>query len=342
MRRVALLRPHQLLHPKSSVSRENLSVGRRLGATVIALAAIVTLGVVCATHVHDIGRAFTDVPAWALASAVALHLATLALRSEAWRMTLPCDGRRLPRRTVHLANAGAFLAGTLSSHATLPARVALLKRFAGARAPGSGQICVADVPILALELCMTALVLAVGVTAGSGPWWAAPGALGLALVVLVGARMAPELFARRQIFRGLAALADRRRRRALAALVASLVALTLARVSLVLSVCGLPHGVAEVATVFVAMGVFGLLPIGPGASPGATLAAFGGESVGAAVAAGLMLSASSIVAVAAYVPLVVLGGRLRGRAGDRLTRRGRAGRAAASTSRSRGRPSPAP
>jgi len=264
-----------------------------------------------------------------------LHLVTLALRSEAWRMTLPvAGGERLPRRTVHLANSGAFLAGALQSHATLPARVALLKRFAGSRAPGPGQICVADVPILALELCATTLVLAAAVVAGRGAWWMAPAALGLGLGVLIAARLAPALFAQRPILSGLAVLADRRRRGALVALMATIVGATLARVAIVLAVCGLPHGVADVASVFVAMGVFGLLPIGPGASPGATLAAFGTAAVGASVAAGLMLGASSIVAVLVYAPLVALAAR--------VTSPDRAGRAAASTSRSPERPVPAP
>ena len=197
---------------------------QRLGATVIAL---VTLAIVCglgAAHAGEIAGAFADVPPWAAAAVVGLHLVTLALRSEAWRMTLPvAGGERLPHRTVHLANSGAFLAGALQSHATLPARVALLKRFAGSRAPGPGQICVADVPILALELCATTLVLAAAVVAGRGAWWMAPAALGLGLGVLIAARLAPALFAKRPILNGLAVLADRRRRGALVALVAAIV-----------------------------------------------------------------------------------------------------------------------
>jgi hypothetical protein len=110
----------------------------------------------------------------------------------------------------------------------------------------------------------------------------------------------------RATVRGLAVLADRRRRGPLVALVLAVVALTVARVWLVLAVCGLPHGLGEVAWVFAAMGVFGLLPIGPGATPGATLATLGASSVGAALAAGLVLAASSIAAVVAYALLVAL------------------------------------
>jgi hypothetical protein len=164
-------------------------------------------------------------------------------------------------------------------------------------------------PIFVIELCATALLLAAAVLGGRGAWWIAPLAVGVAVAALGGTRWAPERFARRPIVRGLAVLADRRRRGTVAALVLGVVALTVARVALVLSVSGLPHGLGEVAWVFAAMGVFGLLPVGPGATPGATL---GTASVGASVAAGLMLSASSIVGVLAYALLVGLESRLPG------------------------------
>ncbi|MGH2917625.1 MAG: GNAT family N-acetyltransferase, partial [Solirubrobacteraceae bacterium] len=139
-----------------------------------------------------------------------------------------------------------------------------------------------------------------GVVAGFGHWWMAPAALALGLAVLLGARHLIERFAHRPIVRGLAVLADRRRRRMLLALVTAIAALTAGRVWLVLVVCGLPHGFGEVAWVFATLGTFGLLPIGPSAPAGATLAALGTSSVGGAVAAGLLLSVSSIAAVVIY------------------------------------------
>jgi hypothetical protein len=114
------------------------------------------------------------------------------------------------------------------------------------------------------------------------------------------------------MLRGLAVLADRRRRRALCALVLALSALTVARIWLVLSVCGLPHGLGEIAWLWAALGIFGLLPLGPGAPAGATLATLGGDSLGAAVAGGLVLGASSIAGVLVYglvVAVVWLTGR---------------------------------
>ena len=285
----------------------------RLGSAVIAITVLGLVCALCITHYHDVAAALGSVPAWAMVGAVVLHVATLVLRSEAWRLTLAAaGGDSLSRSVVHGANAAAFLAGTLQSQAALPARVALLRRLAGDRAPRPGQICVADVPIFALELCATsALLIAAVLLAGREPWWIAPVAFALALGVLLGARLAPERFAHRPIVRGLAILGDRRRRGRLVALVAGVAALTFARVWLILAVCGLPHGLGEVAWVFAALGIFGLLPLGPGAPPGATVAAIGAASVGGAVAAGLLLSASGIIAVLVYAFAVAIAPRLR-------------------------------
>ena len=83
-----------------------------------------------------------------------------------------------------------------------------------------------------------------------------------------------------------------------------MVALSAGRMWVVLLACGHPHGLGAVAVAFAALGVFGLLPIGPGAPPSALLAATGGASAGASIAGGLVLGASSIVAVALYALLV--------------------------------------
>jgi hypothetical protein len=67
----------------------------------------------------------------------------------------------------------------------------------------------------------------------------------------------------------------------------------------------------DVTWAFAALGIFGLLPLGPGAPAGATLAAFGAADVGGAVAAGLMLGASAIIAVVLYALCVAMAARLQ-------------------------------
>ena len=86
---------------------------------------------------------------------------------------------------------------------------------------------------------------------------------------------------------------------ALAVLVVCIVGCGLARVWLVLAVAHLDASPAAAALAFAALGVFGLLPLGPSAPPGALLVVSGGAGAGA-LAAGLALSATSLAAVALY------------------------------------------
>jgi hypothetical protein len=276
-------------------------VGRRLGQIAAPIAVLAVVAWLCVRHASGVGAAIGLLPAWAVGVAIALHVAALVLRSEAWGLSLAAiEGRPLPRRIVHAANAAAFLAGAAQSQAALPARVAMLRRLAGAAGPRPAQICVADVPIFAVELAITAGLLTAGVLAGSGPWWSIPAALTLAVGVLAMASWLRRRFAHRPLVRGLAVLADRRRRGMLTAMACGICAATVARVWLLLAVCGLPHGVGQVGWLVAALGAFGLLPAGPGAPAAASVATLGSSGIGEAVAAGLALSATSIAGVLVY------------------------------------------
>jgi hypothetical protein len=265
--------------------------------TAVGVGALVVL---CVLRRHDLAAAAVAVPPQALGALAALHLATLVARSEAWRLSLAALAGAPPSRAaIHAANAGAFVAGALEPHAALPARVALLRRLAPHQLPHPAHVAVADLPIIVLEAAGAALLLG-----ATGAWWAPAGAIAL----LLGARLA----AGRRATRGLAVLADVRRRAALAVLVGAIVGCGLARVWLVLAVAHLDASPAAAALAFVALGLFGLLPLGPSAPPGALLVVSGGAGAGA-LAAGLALSTTSIVAVLAYAGALALTSRRRGR-----------------------------
>jgi hypothetical protein len=279
---------------------------------VLTAVGVVALIVLCVLRRHDLGAAAVAVRPQALAALAALHLATLVARLEAWRLSLAALAGTPPSRAaIHAANAGAFVAGALEPHAALPARVALLRRLAPQELPHPTHVAVADMPILLFEAAGAAVLLG-----ATGAWWAPAGALGL----LVAARLA----AGRRATRGLAVLADVRRRTALAALVGAIVGCGLARVWLVLALAHLDASPAAAALAFVALGVFGLLPLGPSAPPGALLVVSGGAGAGA-LAAGLALSATSIVAVLVYAGALALGARASGRSAPDEAR-GRAAR----------------
>jgi hypothetical protein len=222
------------------------------------------LAVACVLRRDALVDAVSAVPVAALLALAGLHLLSLFARSEAWRLSLAAvAGAPPPRVVVHTANAGAFVAGALQAHAAMPARVALLRRLAPGSTPHPAHVAVADVPIFLLEVAGAAALLAL-----TDAWWAPVAAV----VLLVGARLA----AGRRATRGLAVLADGRRRCALAGLVACVVACGLARVWVALAVTHLDASPAAAAAAFAALGVFGLLPLGPSAPPGALLVVSGG------------------------------------------------------------------
>jgi hypothetical protein len=257
---------------------------------ILGAGALVAL---CVVRRDALGDAIATVPAAALVALAGLHLVSLVARSEAWRLSLAAIAGAPPSRAaIHAANAGAFVAGSLEAHAAMPARVALLRRLAPRETPHPAHVAVADVPIFLLEVAGASALLAL-----TGAWWAPPGAV----AVLVAARLA----AGRRATRGLAVLADVRRRAALAALVGCVVACGLARVWVALAVTHLDASPAAAAAAFAALGVFGLLPLGPSAPPGALLVVSGGAG---ALAAGLALSATSIAAVLLYAAALALRG----------------------------------
>jgi hypothetical protein len=259
----------------------------------VAILGVGVLLAACVARRDDLLAAIATVPPATLAGLAALHLLGLVARSEAWRLSLAAIGGAPPsRRVVHTANAGAFVVGSLEAHATMPARIALLRRLAPHDAPHPGHVAVADLPIFLIEVAVAALLL--GMT---GEWWAPP--------VAVGALVVARLLAGRKATRGLAVLADARRRAALTGLVAFIVTCGLARIWVVMSVVHLDASPATVAVAFAALGAFGLLPLGPSAPPGALLLVSGGAG---ALAAGLALSATSIAGVLLYAGLLALFG----------------------------------
>ena len=166
---------------------------------ILTASGVGALVVLCVLRRHDLATAAAAVPPQALGALAALHLASLVARSEAWRLSLAAlVGAPPSRAAIHVANAGAFVAGALEPHAALPARVALLRRLAPRHLPHPTHVAVADLPILLLEAAGAAVLL------GATGMWGAPAA---ALALLLGARLA----AGRRATRGLAVLADVRR-----------------------------------------------------------------------------------------------------------------------------------
>lgn len=102
----------------------------------VAILGVGVLLALCVARHDELLTAVATVPPATLLGLAALHLLGLAARSEAWRLSLGAIGGAAPsRRVVHTANAGAFVVGSLEAHATMPARIALLRRLAPHDAP---------------------------------------------------------------------------------------------------------------------------------------------------------------------------------------------------------------
>lgn len=276
-------------------------------AAAVPLGAIAMIGYLILSHGSALLGALAAVPPWVLAAAVGAHLLTLVLRTEAWRTVLrAAGGERVEPAAVHAANAGAFLAGTVQGQAAMPARVALLRRFAGESAPTVSRVALGDAPIVVFEVCASAVLAAVGSTAvGLIPAWAPWAMLAGAFAILAGLRLLYGRFRDRKLAAGLGVLAQPGMRNRLAVIVAAFTAMAFVRTLIVMIGFGLPTDPAHVCLVLFTMGAVGLLPLGVGTGPASMVAALGGTtSIVTATAAGMVVSAATVLAVLIYAGAV--------------------------------------
>lgn len=275
---------------------------RRRLATLAGSAGTAALVVLLTARAPELAAALAGCAPQAIVGAVVAHAATLACRCEAWRLAVGAIGdRRLGRLAAHAAGGAGSSAGMLQGAATAPVRALALRRIAPSGSPPAKQLVVAEVPIFLVEAALIAVVLALAVlTMPLVPVWAGPAALLAAAAAILALRAWAERFSERSGGAGLRVLADRSRRGGVVALLVAVTALGVLRAWLVLAALGLPHGVAAAGLAFIALGVFGLLPIGPGSTPAAMLAVTGGTDPAAALAAGVAVTATSWVGVGLY------------------------------------------
>ena len=226
----------------------------------------VVVAVVLAHRDEAVGALAAAAPPVLLAT-VLLHVAVLVVRAEIWGATVAAiDGRSLPRTTLHGAAQRRLQAGVLSSHLTLPTRIAVVRRRAPDDAPRAAQLVLDRRAALGRRggvrgrcCCRWRRRACRRGRSRSRCWrsprrWSACGSH-------------PRRIAETRLAAGLAVRADRRARVRVAALGLVVVALTLLRLLLILWACGMDHGPAAVALTYIASSVLGVLPIGRGDQP---------------------------------------------------------------------------
>jgi hypothetical protein len=271
-------------------------------AAVGAAVAVVVGGALLVARGPEVLTALVACPPLAAVGAVAVHSATLLARCEAWRVAVSSIADAAPPRLrVHAAAGAGYAAGALQGASTAPVRALALRRMAPHETPSMKQLVVAEAPVVLVEAVLTAVVLAVAVSAAPiAPAWTPAAVVAVAIGGLLGLRVLAKRASDGCSTAGLRVLHDLRRRGPMVALLVAVTALGLLRAWVVLVGFGLPSGPSAVALAFVALGVFGLLPIGPGSTPAAMLAVFGTADPTAAAAAGIAISATSFAGVAVY------------------------------------------
>lgn len=281
-----------------SPSSRGLSLKSAL-SWLVMIAATVAVVIVGNHHAHEILETLRNVSIWPVLGAAALHAATLALRSEAWRIGLRATGAEdLPVATIHRANAVAFTVGTVQGELSLPARVAALRKADPERAPSAAQTALVDAPLALVELaCLFAF------TAIWEPWLIV-GTVVIGLALPRASRRAAGL-PTGSAWRGLVVASDPVALRRLVVLMAGVVGISALRIWLILLAFHLPIDITSVAKVVAAVTIIGVLPVGLGTGPAATIASLStGDAAlttdGVALTAGLAISATSVLGVLAY------------------------------------------
>lgn len=266
----------------------------------VMIAAAVAIVIVGNHHAHEIAETLRTVSVWPVLGAAVLHALTLGLRSEAWRIGLRAVGADdLPLATIHRANALAFLVGTVQGELSLPARVAALRRADPDRAPTAVQTAMVDAPLALVEVaCLFAFA------ALWQPWLIIGTVVIAAALPYLARRVAPNR-PPGSALRGLMVASDPAALRRLVVVMAAVVGLSALRIWLILLAFHLAIDITSVAKVVAAVTVIGVLPVGLGTGPAATIASLSsGDAAitgdGVALSAGLAISATSVLGVVAY------------------------------------------
>ena len=230
---------------------------------------------------------------------VALQIVALVARGEAWLNCVRGAGGTVGRRCLYRASGLGCAANLVSSYAGTAARITILRRSAPAEAPCVGALISAEVPILVVEGALAAIFSFTLVGPLGLPWWTPIASV--AVTVAIGAALAAAgRPTGRQIFRGLAVLRANRARTRLVGFVLVAVVAQIARNWLMLHAVGVDASVFDAIAVLIAVVILGQLPIGPTAGAGAAVLILGPEGVGAATAAGLLLTATGTIGGALF------------------------------------------
>jgi uncharacterized membrane protein YbhN (UPF0104 family) len=242
----------------------------------------------------DFVAAFTGASLLILASAVALQVLWLILRSEAWHVCVGAAGGEVGRRRLYRASSVGYMGNLFNANFGLAVRIAALRRSAPEHSPKPGVLIAAEVPILVVEGALCAIMSFTLIGPLGVPWWVPLAALAVVTVAIAGAtRFVRDR--RTGFWKGLAVMRGLRSRNAIIALVVLAVSAQVARNWLVLEGIGVDISVFDAVALLIAAAVVGLLPVGPSLGAATAVLILGSNGVAVVAAAGALLTATGAV-----------------------------------------------
>ena len=275
--------------------------GKRAALTAVGAAAgfgLVALAI--GGRWGSVEHALVSTSLWTLLAASLLQLASLLARSEAWHRCVRAAGGTVSRRVLFRAASVGYVGNLVNGEIGFAMRIAALKRSAPDTTPKLGALATTEVPILLTELVLAVAVSFTLVGPLGWPWWI-PVVL---LAAMVGVTLAVSRMGLGRRLRGwlsgLAVLRDRRARWRMAGVVVLAMMAQILRNFVVLRASGIDVSVLDATAVLIGVAVLGILPLGPSTGAGATLLILGSHDLGAAAAAGLLLTATGAVGALVY------------------------------------------
>jgi hypothetical protein len=228
---------------------------------------------------------------------VLLQLVSLIARTEAWHVCVQATGATVGRRSLFRAAGLGYLASVLNGSLGVAVRIAALRRSAPRDSPRTPVLLAAEVPIISVEVTLTAIFSFTLIGPLGVAWWVPVTAVAAAGAAVFGLG---RLSDRRRLglWSGLAVM--RRHRGRMIACVLLAIGAQIARNWLLLRGLGVHISLLDAIALLIAMFTLGQLPIGPALGPAAAVLILGSHGVATAAAAGVLLAVTSTVGSLCY------------------------------------------
>jgi uncharacterized membrane protein YbhN (UPF0104 family) len=259
-----------------------------LGAVTVAVA----LGYELAGRRGQFTAALHAAPISILVAAVLLSIVGLIARTEAWNVCVRATGATVPRRLLFRAAGIGYLASVINGSLGLAARIATLRRAAPETSPRVPALLTAEIPIISVEVALTAIFSFTLVAPLGVPWWVPIAAVVATSAAVFGLRRISER-RRLGLWSGLAVMRSGRGR--MIAFVVVNICAQIARNWLVLRGIGVHISVLDAIALLIATFTLGQLPIGPSLGTAAAVLILGSHGVATVAAAGVLLTVTGTV-----------------------------------------------